>query len=672
MTESSLREFDKKDFIVDKYVNSLVRESVGALELQNKKAKIQAYSDKTSSTLKKHVYANYMQFINTAKEISHLESEMYQLSHILLAQRNILGSLIESSALTYGGKEPVALNEENEDVQSKQAARAIKEIVQGFKGDLEGKVFLHEGALIELDSNDYRPIQRVFFFLFTDILIVCKVKHDRRLEFVSQYDPRKVAVINIKDLEGVKNAINIITPDGSKIIQSVTLAGKNEWIEKFEAAFKYNPNITKPHKKGPAPQPPKLQKQTSSISTQSIESKLSPTENINSIEENWGPDWLSSAPDEIEAFIVQRHFEDALALLQKSEEHIKKDDTFWNAAEISAKIKKLRTNLVNVLLQDLSNCQNRSLPLALLLSGKPLKLLVEMHRERQACATLLRVSTVTIRASQRETRRGNQDISQIFFRDMAHVVTEFLKAFGEQSACVSSLIVWCNAELQYFAGQLIKHYLIKGVLLENVAKIVESIREPCYILTEIGLDLSYHVEGLLRNTLDQIIEDSRVRLLETIGRTDDTWTPHNLQNKANVKKFLRDMNKLGINMEPQITGDTFVNLTQSTVNFCRYFLSLTESCGILAKNETLRLSVEILLRDLFIGQHSVRPAPDLTVDPNFVVKNKKYLVENLLVTAFDRYEKYSGVKSEILMDVYHQLGTIPKPKPRSVYHTDVL
>ncbi|XP_055847539.1 exocyst complex component 8 [Episyrphus balteatus] len=671
MTESTLREFDKKEFIVDKYVNSLVRESVGASELQSRKAKIQAYSDKTSSTLKKHVYANYMQFINTAKEISHLESEMYQLSHILLAQRNILGSLIEGSAAKSSGKEPVALNEDNEDVQSQQAARAIKEIVQGFKGDLEGKVFLHEGALIELDSNDYRPIQRVFFFLFNDILIVCKVKHDRRLEFVTQYDPRKVAVINIKDLEGVKNAINIITPDGSKIIQCVTLAGKNEWIEKFEAAFKFNPN-NKQHKKGPAPQPPKLQKQSSSLSTKSSESKLSPNENINTIEENWGPDWLSSAPDEIEAFIVQRHFEDALGLLQKSEEHIRKDATFWNAAEISAKIKNLRTNLVNVLLQDLSNCQNRSLPLALLLSGKPLKLLVEMRRERQACATLLRVSTVTIRASQRETRRGNQDISQIFFRDMAHVVTEFLKAFGEQSACVSSLIVWCNAELQYFAGQLIKHYLIKGVLLETVAKIVESIREPCSILTEIGLDLSYHVEGLLRNTLDQIIEDSRIRLLETIGRTEDAWTPHNLQNKPNVKKFLRDMDKLGINMKSQITGDTFVNLTQSTVNFCRHFLSLTESCGILAKNETLRLSVEMLLRDLFIGQHAVKPAPDVTVDPNFVIKNKNYLVENLLVTAFDRYEKYSGVKSEILIEVYHQLGTMPKPKPRNIYQTGVI
>ena len=48
----------------------MVNECVGGSELQQRKAKIQEFSDKTSSKLKKHVYANYMQFIETAKEIS--------------------------------------------------------------------------------------------------------------------------------------------------------------------------------------------------------------------------------------------------------------------------------------------------------------------------------------------------------------------------------------------------------------------------------------------------------------------------------------------------------------------------------------------------------------------------------------------------------------------------
>lgn len=42
-----------------------------------------------------------------------------------------------------------------------------------------------------------------------------------------------------------------------------------------------------------------------------------------------------------------------------------------------------------------------------------------------------------------------------------------------------ALVVWCNAELQYFASQIIKHYLGKGTQLEVVAKFVEGIRKPC-------------------------------------------------------------------------------------------------------------------------------------------------------------------------------------------------
>lgn len=53
-------------------VKELVQDCVGGAALQQCKSKIQAYSEQTASSLKKHVYANYMQFIETAKEISRM------------------------------------------------------------------------------------------------------------------------------------------------------------------------------------------------------------------------------------------------------------------------------------------------------------------------------------------------------------------------------------------------------------------------------------------------------------------------------------------------------------------------------------------------------------------------------------------------------------------------
>lgn len=69
--------------------------------------------------------------------------------------------------------------EDKDEAQIKRVVQAIKESVQGFTGDLNGKTFIHEGALIELDPDNHRPICRVYFFLLNDLLIVGKVKHDK-------------------------------------------------------------------------------------------------------------------------------------------------------------------------------------------------------------------------------------------------------------------------------------------------------------------------------------------------------------------------------------------------------------------------------------------------------------------------------------------------------------
>ncbi len=201
------------------------------------------------------------------------------------------------------------------------------------------------------------------------------------------------------------------------------------------------------------------------------------------------------------------------------------------------------------------------------------------------------------------------------------------------------------------------------------------------------------MEGLLRNTLEKLVEESRSRLVETIGRSEDIWQPYNLQTKSHLKTLLRELDGVGLDMQSQVTGDTWINLTQTTVNFCRHFLSVTESCGLLAKNETLKMNVELLLRDMFLAQHECKPSGTTTVDvsfyflflwkkiqkklklilqPNFVTRNKSYLSNVLLPIAIKKFEITCGGKSELLFELDKQLRGPPKPKPRNVYKTDVI
>lgn len=118
----------------------------------------------------------------------------------------------------------------------------------------------------------------------------------------------------------------------------------------------------------------------------------------------------------------------------------------------------------------------------------------------------------------------------------------------------------------------------------------------------------------MRGTLEQIIEESQFRLIDTIGRTEKVWQPYNLQTKSNLRSTLRELDAVGLDMKAQVTGDTWINLTQSTVNFCRHFMSVTESCGLLAKNESLRMKAEMLLKDLFLAQYSAKTSPTVAVD----------------------------------------------------------
>lgn len=65
-------------------VKELVQECVGGAELQQQKSKIQTFTEQTSSSLKRHVYANYMQFIETAKEISRETLKILNEQHEIL------------------------------------------------------------------------------------------------------------------------------------------------------------------------------------------------------------------------------------------------------------------------------------------------------------------------------------------------------------------------------------------------------------------------------------------------------------------------------------------------------------------------------------------------------------------------------------------------------------
>lgn len=418
-----------------------------------------------------------MEFVETSKEIKRLESETYQLSHHLAEQRRTLAELrdenltdeqrIQLAGQDSGNNFVLRLFVSNKfniisspaEISGEQANQrgitAVAQALPDLHADLGAKTFLLHGDLVELDSDTFEAAGRLRMFLFSDLLIVAREQPDGKFRLVAQYEANRLAVSNVRDREGVRNVINLLTPTGSNIYcQYDSTEAKREWIERFAEAARFGAtgaggqpgqaaSAKKSTKKMAAPPPPKSPAALKSLPQQTSELALSP-DSVSSANmtaspsTNYGPDWLLAAPEEILTMIAQRHFDETLQLIVEAEEYLVRDATFDGAVELAEKIKQQKANLGTVLLLELSGSQSRSLNAALRSARRPLKLLAAMGKAREACGTLLRVCSTAIRTSQRQARRNNLAISELFFCDLAHVAIEFLKAFVNQAACVSS------------------------------------------------------------------------------------------------------------------------------------------------------------------------------------------------------------------------------------------
>lgn len=74
---------------------NLASKSIGSTDLMNMKRRMQLISSEAKTELKQNVYRNHTKFIETAKEVSSLESEVYQLHSLLADEKQLLNTVKE-------------------------------------------------------------------------------------------------------------------------------------------------------------------------------------------------------------------------------------------------------------------------------------------------------------------------------------------------------------------------------------------------------------------------------------------------------------------------------------------------------------------------------------------------------------------------------------------------
>lgn len=340
------------------YVKHLSQQSDGDRDLQEHRQKIQNLADETAQNLKKNVYKNYRQFIETAKEISYLESEMYQLSHILTEQKSIMESITQALLSTdkdETSKEMQAAFPKETEELKQRTLTSLLEKVEGGKNimDTPGRHLVYNGDLVEFDVDNMSLIQKVHAFLMNDCLLIANWLPNRRgpvkYKYNALYDLESFAVVNVKDNPPMKDMFKILMFPESRIFQAENSKIKKEWLEILDETKKNK--VTKDrHKKEEEPpsSPARPEVSTNPFDVDDDE----PAD----VEENvdLSLEWIQELPEDLDVCIALRDFEGAVDLLDKLKEYLKDQPVTPRVKDLRLKVEERVRQLTEVLVFELS------------------------------------------------------------------------------------------------------------------------------------------------------------------------------------------------------------------------------------------------------------------------------------------------------------------------------
>nr|XP_050846015.1 exocyst complex component 8 isoform X2 [Vespula vulgaris] len=701
MAENLAKVFAAEDFNAEKFVKDLSAQCVGADELRQQRAKIQELANNTSALLKRNVYQNYMQFIETAKEISHLESEMYQLSQLLSEQRSLLSTLgtTRTTGLMFEDLSESQQDNNNDNItkeqEQKQKLIQLLENVEGAMNlaEIAGRVCLHEGSLLELDPVDGMPLKRIHAYLFNDVLMIASWlanggrRGPPRYKMQAVYNLQSLAVVNIRDLGTVKLAFKLLAFPDTRVFQCATATSK-EWLDKCEQAKRAK--LAQENGSNDADKN-KLSKEKQTIPSRSM-SLESNTLGMDDDEESEyhepPPEWVLEVAEDLDSCIAQRHFEDAYSLLERARTYLKDTTMTPLLLEIQAKVNERGRALIDVLIKELElSSESKSLQGGGLRSARRIvRLLIQLNRSAQGCKLYLRLCSAMLKARVKRVKREGaivpyiRQLSAIAFSNIAEMAKEFLKLFPQSTNCTSGLVVWCSQEIKYLTSHLTNLLFIPQVSLSILAECIVAVRSHCDQLTQLGMDFRYQLDGQLRSPLSKVIQDTSENYIDTVTKAqtpEDTWNPTNLQSSQNLQNSLLELDNLGIGIpKTYLTNDFWIALTSNTLAFSKLYVSFLEDCLSIATPELMQ-TIDTALLSLMRTQVQYLITslnnPKLKQEKRMVQDNAAYVRDVVINRGLELYKSVTNRKFTKLLVLKEQivLEPISPMKPKAAPRTSV-
>ncbi|XP_068087923.1 exocyst complex component 8 [Hyperolius riggenbachi] len=669
MAESSLanrlkKQLEYTNFQAEQYVKVLSQQSDGDRDLQEHRQRIQTLADETAQNLKRNVYQNYRQFIETAREISYLEGEMYQLSHILTEQKAIMESVAQTllhTDRTEAARElQAAFHKEAEDGKVRNLTTLLEK-VEGCKNLLEtpGRYLVYNGDLTEFDVDNMTLIQKVHAFLMNDCLLIATALPNRRgmYKYNALHNLDELAVVNVKENPPMKDMFKILMFPESRIFQAENAKVKKEWLEILEETKK-NKVLNDKRKKEEAVM---VAAAVSEVSNNPFVDEEKPTEMEEAEVVDLSLEWIQELPEDLDVCIAQRNFEGAVDLLDTLNNYLQDKPSTHTVQELRAKIDLRVRQLTDVLVFELS--PDRSLRGGPKATRRAVSQLIRLGQSTKACELFLKNRAAAVHTAIRQLRIEGatllyiHKLCNVFFTSLLETAKEFQMDFAGNSGCYSAFIVWSRSALNMFVDAFSKQVFDSKESLATAAECVKVAKEHCKQLGEIGLDLTFvlhsflvkDIKAALQNNKDIIIEATKHR------NSEEMWRKMNLMTPEALGKLKEEMRNCGVSNFDQYTGeDCWVNLSYTVVAFTKQIMAFLEEALKLYFSELHMVLLESLMEIILVAvQHvdySLRCEQE-SEKKNFIRQNASFLYDTVLLVVEKRFEEGVGKPAKQLQDL---------------------
>ena len=501
-----------EEFELQRYVREVAMRFDSVHQLKHHKMDVLGLANDTSQKLKENVYKNYELFIDTSKEISALEGEMYQLSH-LLHEHEVLTHTLQ--AITDTDERASGPSDGTGDKPDKQSIASLLETVEGCSSvtEVPGRYLVHSSHLVELDQESFEAVQLVRAFLLNDSLMIGSMVRTKRrgpvrYRFQALYELDSMAIVNVKDSDFVSNAFKVLMFPDSHLYQAENKENKRQWTELLEAT-KQQHKAARDAIKREVHDAGNNGAEANGSQEFGRTSKAPTLESEHRQAELLAAESLRDVPERLDVYIAQREFSRAVDEVVQTKAVLKEFTDSHALRDVRARLNHRVNQLCKILMKDLETSPSGSLRGGPRAARRAVGLLLRLGHSAKACELFLANHSQLIRRDLDDVKMEEAaslyaaNLSSAFFTGLCNAAQEFLRAFGENHGSYSAFVVWCNDQLKLFT-RMSTPVVFNNPSLANVAECVLAATKECDELSDIGIDLNFSLMSLYQPNISQV------------------------------------------------------------------------------------------------------------------------------------------------------------------------